>query len=123
MTEKALTLRLHSVMLGVSDIERALEFYVGTLGLTLANRFGDFAMLEAGGATLVLSAQLRRARPGSGPAPVEFVFAVDSVRETYDRLVALGVTFLNAPHTVDGTNDVVNFEDADGHLLSLYGLP
>ncbi len=123
MTEKTITLRLHSVMLGVSDIESALDFYVRTLGLTLANRFGDFAMLEAGGTTVVLSAQLRRARPASASGAVEIVFAVDSVRETYDRLVELGVKFLNAPHTIDGTNDVVNFEDADGHLLSLYGLP
>jgi catechol 2,3-dioxygenase-like lactoylglutathione lyase family enzyme len=123
MTEKTLTLRLHSVMLGVSDIERALDFYVRTLDLTLVSRFGDFAMLETGGTTIVLSAQLRRARPASGSAPVEIVFAVDSVREAYDRLVELGVKFLNAPHTIDGTNDVANFEDADGHLLSLYGLP
>jgi catechol 2,3-dioxygenase-like lactoylglutathione lyase family enzyme len=123
MTEKTLALRLHSVMLGVSDIESALGFYVGTLGLTLANRFGDFALLEASGTTIVLSAQLRRARPASGSAAVEIVFAVESVRETYDQLVGLGVKFLNAPHTVDGTNDVVHFEDADGHLFSLYGPP
>jgi len=123
MIEKTLTLRLHSVMLGVSDIEGSLAFYVRTLGLTLANRFGDFAMLEAGGTTIVLSAQLKRARPASGPAPVEIVFAVDSVRETYDRLVNQGVKFLNTPHTIDGTNDVVNFEDPDGHLISLYGSP
>jgi catechol 2,3-dioxygenase-like lactoylglutathione lyase family enzyme len=123
VTEKTATLRLHSVMLGVSDIERASAFYVETLGLTLVNRFGDFALLDASGTTIVLSAQLRRARPAAGSAPVEIVFAVDSVGDAYDRLNASGVTFLNAPHTVDGTNHVANVEDADGHLFSLYGPP
>jgi catechol 2,3-dioxygenase-like lactoylglutathione lyase family enzyme len=51
------------------------------------------------------------------------VLRVDGVRAAYDRLRARGLTFLNEPHTVDGTNDVANFEDLDGHLFSLYGAP
>jgi predicted enzyme related to lactoylglutathione lyase len=74
---------------------------------------------------LVLSGDLARARakpPGSSE-PVEIVLAVDGVRDAYERLRARGVTFLNEPHSIDGTNDVANFEDPDGHLFSLYGAP
>ncbi len=117
------SLTLHSVMLGVRDLDTSVAFYVETLGFALAGRFGDFAMLDAGAATLVLSAQLARARPASGPEPVEIVLAVPSVRAAYETLRDRGVAFLTEPHTVDGTNDVANFEDPDGHLLSLYGSP
>jgi catechol 2,3-dioxygenase-like lactoylglutathione lyase family enzyme len=110
-------------MLGARDVDASVAFYAETLGLTLSARFGDFAMLDAGAATLVLSAQLARARPASGPEPVEIVFAVPSVRAAYETLRERGVAFLTEPHTVDGTNDVANFEDPDGHLLSLYGSP
>ncbi len=123
MTETVPALRFHSVMLGVSDLDRSVAFYADTLGLAIQSRFGDFAFVDAGGATIVLSAQLARARPSSGAEPVETVFAVASVRETYACLRAREVKFLSEPHTVDGTNDVANFEDPDGHLFSLYGLP
>jgi predicted enzyme related to lactoylglutathione lyase len=57
------------------------------------------------------------------PIPVEIVLAVDGVGDAYEQLRARGVTFLNEPHSIDGTNDVANFEDPDGHLFSLYGAP
>ncbi len=123
MTETVPALRLHSVMLGVTDLDRSIAFYAETLGLAVQGRFGDFAFVDAGGAAIVLSAQLARARPSPGPAPVEIVFAVTSVRETYAYLRSRQVTFLVEPHNVDGTNDVANFEDPDGHLFSIYGLP
>ncbi len=123
MTESAPALRLHSIMLGVREIDRSLAFYTGKLGLTLQSRFGDFAMVGANGTTIVLSAQLVRARPAVAPEPVEIVLSVDSVRDAFARLRARDVEFLNEPHTIDGQNDVANFEDPDGHLFSLYGLP
>jgi catechol 2,3-dioxygenase-like lactoylglutathione lyase family enzyme len=123
MTQTAPGLRLHSVMLGVRDLDLSVTFYTEGLGLVLRGRFGDFVFVEANGAVLTLSAQLGRARPPQAPAPVEVVLAVDGVRDAYARLRARGVNFLNEPHTIDGTNDVANFEDPDGHLFSLYGPP
>jgi catechol 2,3-dioxygenase-like lactoylglutathione lyase family enzyme len=121
--ESAPVLRVHSVMLGVRDVDASVAYYTAKLGLKLCGRFGDFAFVEASGTMLVLSAQLGRARPAAGPPPVEIVLSVDGVRDAYDRLRARGVEFLNEPRTIDGTNDGANFEDPDGHLFSLYGPP
>ena len=123
MTDTAPALKLHALMLGVRDIDASVAFYVDRLGLTPCGRFGQFAFVEASGTMIVLSGDLASARPSAGPAPVEVVLAVDGVRDAYDRLRARGVTFLNEPHSIDGTNDVANFEDPDGHLFSLYGKP
>jgi catechol 2,3-dioxygenase-like lactoylglutathione lyase family enzyme len=122
MTQTSPTLRLHSVMLGVTDVDASVAFYTEKLGLKPCGRFGDFAFVDVGGTMITLSGQLAKARPPA-PAPVELVLAVDGVRDAYDRLRAAGVTFFTEPHTIDGTNDVANFLDPDGHHLSLYGPP
>ena len=123
MTETAPALRVHAVMLGVRDVDASAGFYTEKLGFVLTSRFEEFAFLDAGGTALMLSGDLKRARSGNGPEPVEIVLAVAGVREAWERLRARGVTFLNEPHSVDGTNHVANFEDPDGHLFSLYGAP
>jgi catechol 2,3-dioxygenase-like lactoylglutathione lyase family enzyme len=110
-------------MLGVRDIDASVTFYTDRLGLTPCGRFEDFAFFDAHGTMIALSAQLARTRPSDGPIPVEIVLAVDGVRDAHERLAARGVTFLDEPHSLDGTNDVAHFEDPDGHLFSLYGPP
>ena len=114
-------IRVHAIMLGVTDIERSKAFYTEKLGFALQGAFGDFAFVDAGGTMLVLSAQLARTRPGGAPEPVEIVLGVDGVTATYGRLRERDVAFLNEPHQIDGANHGVNFEDPDGHLFSLYG--
>jgi len=115
-------LRFHSVMLGASDVERSVTFYIERLGFTLRGRFEQFAFLDAAGVTIVLSGNLARARP-PGDASVEIVLGADGVRAAFDTLRERGVTFTTEPHTVDGTNEVANFTDPDGHVFSLYGPP
>jgi catechol 2,3-dioxygenase-like lactoylglutathione lyase family enzyme len=123
MTDVAPALRVHAVMLGVDDVDRAVAFYTEKLGFALTGRFEAFAFLDAGGTALMLSGDLKRARTASGGEPVEIVLAAQGVRAAYERFRERGVVFLNEPHPVDGTNEVANFEDLDGHLFSLYGLP
>jgi predicted enzyme related to lactoylglutathione lyase len=51
----------------------------------------------------------------------EIVFAVDSVRGAYAALQKKGVTFTQEPRNVTGSQWAANFNDPDGHKLSVFG--
>lgn len=109
-----------TVMLGVGNLARSVEFYRDTLGMKLQQQFPGFAFFSAGGITLVLSEPLLRARPGTGGA-VEVVFSVDGVRSAHEALGQRGVHFTNEPRAVSGDLWAANFDDPDGHHLSIFG--
>lgn len=109
------------LMLGVADLDAALPFYTGALGLALSHRHGGLAFLSAGALTLVLSEELRKAVPGGAPRDVELVFSVPSVAAAHRALVERGVAFRSEPREIGGGNHVANFSDRDGHVLSLFG--
>lgn len=109
-----------TVMLGVSNLARSVEFYGDTLGVKLQQQFPGFAFFSAGGITLVLSEPLLKARPGTGGA-VEVVFSVDAVRRAHQALGLRGVHFTHEPRPVTGNLWAANFDDPDGHHLSIFG--
>ena len=82
------------VMLGVTDLDKSVQFYRDRLGLKLSMQFEGFAFFEAGGVTLVLNAGLQKAT-GRGAGATEVVFAVEHVRAAYDALRGQGVEFIN----------------------------
>lgn len=108
------------VMLGVQDVQRSLEFYRDVLGLKLATQFESFAFFDTGSATLALSEGPAR-HAGTTAGATEVVFSVDGVREHYQALLDRGVTFIQAPRVATGTQWVANFQDPDGHRLSIFG--
>ena len=112
--------RIGNIMLGTTDLKRALEFYQDTLGLTVQFQSPDLAFLDTGQVTLCLStAHARLSDPVAGAT--EVVFAVDGVREAHTALSGKGVAFLNEPRAVTGDQWAANFRDPDGHLLSIFG--
>jgi len=113
---------LSFLMLPSSDVEKSVVFYRDLLGLTLTNRFEDFAFFDCGrtGTTLALSGDLARGTPKSGTA-TEIVFAVPSVTAAYEELRGRDVEFVNEPRVVNADAWAVNLTDPDGHLLSFYG--
>lgn len=123
MSDYKLT-HLGVVMLGVHDVARALEFYRDTLGLVVKSQFRGFAFLDAGGVTLCLSEPLARAHgtpDGALAGATELVFEVPGVREAFQCLLERGVRFTHEPRVVAGTQWAANFEDPDGHKLSVFG--
>jgi catechol 2,3-dioxygenase-like lactoylglutathione lyase family enzyme len=109
------------VMLGVQSLGRSISFYRDELGLTLNFQSEGFAFLNAGGVTLCLSEPLAKAL-GSAPGAVELVFSVESVREAHQALESRAIRFTREPRVVTGTNWAANFDDPDGHHLSIFGL-
>ncbi len=108
------------IMLGVRDPARAVAFYRDTLGLSVKLEIPGFAFLDAGGATLALSQPLGRASQQIVGA-TEVVFSVDDVRGAYEALRERGVRFTQEPRNVTGSSWAANFEDPDGHKLSIFG--
>jgi len=108
------------VMLGVREVNRAVSFYRDTLGLPLKTQFPGFAFLDGGSVTLALSEPLAKAKsPVAGAT--EIVFSVPDVMQTYHALASKGVQFRGEPRNVTGPDWAANFDDPDGHTLSIFG--
>src|SRR5262245_45484393 len=94
-------LKIATVVLGVSDLQRSVAFYRGTFGLKLTGQIEALAFLDGGGVMLVLSRPLsQHLRQGAGAS--EVVFGVDGVREHHDMLRQRGVTFTIEPRVING---------------------
>jgi len=117
--------KISIVMLGVRDLARSVAFYREKLGLNVQFQSSEFAFLNAaGGVTLALATPLAQAL-GSPSEKLggasELVFAVDDVRAAYEALSGRGIAFIREPHNVTGAQWAANFEDPDGHKLSVFG--
>jgi methylmalonyl-CoA/ethylmalonyl-CoA epimerase len=108
------------VILGVTDLNRAVAFYRDRLGLKLERTHEEFAFFDAGGITIAL----RGGRPKVDEAALtasEISFEVEHVKPAYQALRKLGVAFRREPMIVTGTTWAANFRDPDGHVLSISG--
>ena len=108
------------VMLGVSDLSRALGFYCGKLGLQLQREFPGIAFLDGGGVALCLSepaAKMRSPLAGCG----EIGFSVKEVKAAHLCLETRGVAFTHSPRALTPTHWIANFDDPDGNHLSISG--
>ena len=108
------------VMLGVTDVARSKAFYCDKLGLTAKAAFEGFVFLDTGSVTLVLSQSLSRAQAHVAGA-TEVVFAVGDVRTAHRALAARGIVFTHEPRQLTATDWGANFNDPDGHILSIFG--
>ena len=108
------------VMLGVQDMAKSVAFYRDRIGLAVKGQMEAFAFLDAGPVTLCLSGPLAQASTHI-PGATEIVFPVESVRSAYKALQEKGVTFAIEPRNVAGPNWAANFNDPDGHKLSIFG--
>ena len=108
------------VMLGTKDMSRSVEFYRDKLGLELRNQIPGFAFLNAGPVTLCVSEELAKtADPVAGAT--EVVFSVEHVRAAHEALKQKGLVFTHEPRNVTGPFWAANFNDPDGHKLSIFG--
>ena len=116
--------KISFVMLGVRDLARAVTFYRDLLGLKVQFQSTEFAFLDAGGVTLALGLPLAQAMGQDSKklgGASELVFGVDDVQAAHDSLAARGLKFVREPHNVTGAQWAANFEDPDGHALSIFG--
>lgn len=105
----------------VTDIERAVAWYGGVLGLPHLYTFGDLAFFDCGGTRLFLS--LASGGVPAGPPSILY-FRVDDIHRAYDLLTGRGVEFAGAPHMIfrheSGLEEwMAFFSDQDGQPLAI----
>lgn len=111
----------------VSDPERSLKFYQGTLGLQIGDRdpYGYYMEFQGG---LLRVTQLQDHKPNEHPV---FGFDVTNISETVSLLRQAGVVFtVVSPDTDDDAiwaspdgGKIAFFSDPDGNVLMLSDKP
>ena len=110
-----------SVTIYVSDLERAVLFYTGTLGLTLKYRGGPgYAAIDVGkGFEIGLHATHPGGpRPGPGGSMSVGLLVDEPLGQVADRLRAAGVA-VDGPKAGGGPIQLAHFGDPDGNPLYL----
>ena len=112
---------LARVILRVADMDRAVRFWAGAVGLQVLFQSEAFTVLDAGACQVVLNQVSEPPHPGA----TELVFEVEDVSAAYEELAGRGVPFEVdlRPVTSDGERDLLaaHFEGPDGNLASLTG--
>lgn len=108
-----------NVTVMVADLEKAMQFYVETLGLKLQHETdGHFAQIEAPGLTIGLLhlAEEQGSQPEKSGS-MSIGFEVEALEPAIETLKSRGVEFHDA---VEGKEaQVVHFSDPDGNTLYL----
>ena len=115
------------VILIVEDLDRALRFYTGVLGLRLGHRSGDYAQLDTGATRLGLYARSAMAKtlgmslttPPSNAPGFEIGFKVSHVDTVFSELVARGASPVVPPTDRFWGQRTAYIRDPDGHLIEL----
>jgi catechol 2,3-dioxygenase-like lactoylglutathione lyase family enzyme len=108
------------VMLGVKELQRSIVFYRDKLGLPVKFQTPGFAFLDGGGVTLALSEPMAKSA-GQLTGGTELVFTVENVMAAYEQLHERKIEFTLEPRPVTPTDWAANFNDPDGHRLSIFG--
>jgi catechol 2,3-dioxygenase-like lactoylglutathione lyase family enzyme len=111
--------------IAVSDMDKAKEFYGGTLGLTAKDERSDGIRYEAGGGTLLLVYTSQFAGTAKSTS---MSFEVADLEKSVEELRGRGVVFedydMPGLKTVNGIAEIQGvkgawFKDPDGNILAL----
>ncbi|MFN0194824.1 MAG: VOC family protein [Aestuariivirga sp.] len=125
------TLRITDICLIVSDIARAVDFYVNVLGFKLRRRAEGFADFHSDGVTLA-AWELSHMSEHSGIANVKApprahkacvavrLNAPQDIDKAYARLSAMGAKFTGPPTDFAWNARCIYFTDPDDNVWELY---
>jgi len=119
--------QLDYTVLVVEDLERALAFYTGVLGIALSHRSGGYAQLITGPTRLALytrealAATLGRSveAPASDAHGFEIGFLVADVDAAWREVLAAGAEGVKEPTDRFWGQRTAYLRDPDGHLVEL----
>jgi len=119
---------IEEIFLKVKDMEKALDFYHGIVGLSIDKRDDERAYLQAERGHIVLQVENHTGRHQGG-GPLHFAFTVSE--ESFDEIVekfAGGTHFTRGPYGERGAGRAFFMIDPDGNESEvntryLYGAP
>ena len=98
----------------VSNMDRAIEFYSGKLGLTLMNRYGDhYAEIQTPDMSVALHPMGKEIKKGNN---MSIGFGVTAFDDTVTELQSKGIVLTIEK---DGWIRLAHFADEDGNALFL----
>ena len=115
------------VVLIVEDLDRALEFYKGVLGLRFGHRSRSYAQFDTGATRLALYTReamektlgMTLHKPAQDAPGFEIGFKVADVDATFSELVQAGAAPVTSPTTRPWGQRTAYVRDPDGHLIEL----
>jgi catechol 2,3-dioxygenase-like lactoylglutathione lyase family enzyme len=111
-----------NVTVMVSDMKRAIHFYVDVLGLELKANYGDqYAQVASPGVMIGLHPTTKGDPQSSMPGSISVGFGVESLTAGIAELKAKGVTFSRVVE--DRPTKLAFFSDPDGNPLYLSESP
>ena len=119
MDEQASLGPIMQILVPVTDVDRAAEFYEGVLGLPLLFRYPGNAFFDADGVRLYLAQPSEEDFGGRA----SIYFRVEDVTGTLEWLEAKGAKVRERPEIVFGTDDydlwLAFVQDPDGNNIGL----
>lgn len=119
---------IEEVFLDVADLERALDFYHGTLGIPIDKRDDERAYLQCERGHVVLQVKGHKGRHrGGGPLHFAFTVSEETFDEVAERVVGNQI-FTRGPMGERGVGRTLFIMDPDGNETEvntryLYGVP
>jgi|ERR687892_1382652 catechol 2,3-dioxygenase-like lactoylglutathione lyase family enzyme len=115
------------VILIVEDLDRALRFYTGILGLRLGHRSEHYAQLDTGATRLALYTRDAMGKtlgmslevPASNAPGFEIGFKVADVDAALSELIACGALLVVPPTNRFWGQRTAYIRDPDGYLIEL----
>ncbi|HWG21270.1 MAG TPA: VOC family protein [Terracidiphilus sp.] len=109
--------KIGQIAITVTDLARAREFYLNTLGMRFLFDAGNLTFFQCGDIRLMLgTAEANAPRGGT-----ILYFKVEDIQAVYAHLQGHGVEFLQAPHLVAKMPDhdlwMTFLKDPDGNVL------
>ena len=114
-------MKIGMLMLGVTDMGRAVAFYRDAVGLAVQFGSDEFTFLDGGGVTLALQARKELSASRRRPADGDRLRSRGHRCRATGSLRERGVAFRIEPRVVSGDGLAADFRDPDGHVLSIFG--
>jgi methylmalonyl-CoA/ethylmalonyl-CoA epimerase len=112
--------KIGQIGLPVTNIDRAVAFYEGALGLKKVHHFDALVLFDCDGVRLMLEGNHKSVQPAVG---VCHYFMVKDIATVEQYLKSKAVAFDREAHLVGKMADcdlwMAFFRDPDGHLLAL----